>query len=217
MLVALDRQAVETDRASRRAPLPFVAQDEAPPDVEVAVEPEALVERSALAAVGPPERLAVALDGVDVPGRRVLELAQVRRGDPPAADDSDRRVGEGLDQRRHDVAGRLDAGVEEDDDRADRAPQADVRGRPVTEALARPDDLDRQPDRGVESPPARASCSALGRRPRRPRLVPSGACARRPARRPGEVVRPVRRDRARPSRGPTDGSSKRDGTLALDP
>ena len=95
MLVAFDGQAVEPDGPAGRAPLPLVAQDEAPPDVEVAVEAEPLVERAALGGVGAPERLEVALDGVDVAGRRVLEVAQVGRRDAPAAGDRDGRVIEG--------------------------------------------------------------------------------------------------------------------------
>ena len=71
--------------------LALVAQDQAPPDVEVPIEPEVLVERPAFGDVGPPERLHVALDRIDVAGRRVLELPEVVRNDPPPARDGDGR------------------------------------------------------------------------------------------------------------------------------
>ena len=45
-LPALEQQARNDDGATRRTPLPFVAKHEAPPDVEVAVEAEGLVERA---------------------------------------------------------------------------------------------------------------------------------------------------------------------------
>ena len=60
VLVSDERQVRERDRAAGGGgPLPFgIAQDEAPPDVEVAVEAEALVERAGCHVVRAPERLA---------------------------------------------------------------------------------------------------------------------------------------------------------------
>src|SRR6185436_4993913 len=55
MFVARSRE-LDRDRASRRGPIPGVTQHEAPPDVEVAVEAEALVERSPSHDVLAPER-----------------------------------------------------------------------------------------------------------------------------------------------------------------
>ena len=103
-----------------------------------------LVERPAAEDVVPPEGEQVALDRVDVAGRRILERAQVGRHDPPSPGDRDRRVVERAHQRRHDVADRLDARVEHDHDRRRRPAQADVQRGRVAESLARPDDLDRQ-------------------------------------------------------------------------
>ena len=77
VLVADSGQPIETDRAARRDVLAFVAEDEAPPDVEVPIEAEPLVERSPFDGVCATERSQVALDGVDIPRRCVLELAQV--------------------------------------------------------------------------------------------------------------------------------------------
>ena len=62
------RRDRDRDRAPRRALLALVAEDEAPPDVEVAVEAEALVERAARGRVGAAERDRVALDRGDVAG-----------------------------------------------------------------------------------------------------------------------------------------------------
>ena len=76
MLVA-GRGELDGDGAARRLPLSLVAQDQAPPDIEVAVEPEAFVEGSARDVVGAAEREAIALDRIDVPGRRLLEGPQV--------------------------------------------------------------------------------------------------------------------------------------------
>ena len=95
MLVAFDRQTVEPDGPAGRAPLPFVAKDEAPPDVEVAIEAEPLVERAAVGGVGATERLEIALDGVDIAGRCVVEMAQVGGRDAPSARDGHRRIVEG--------------------------------------------------------------------------------------------------------------------------
>src|SRR5689334_18773014 len=55
-MLVLDRGQLDGDRPTGRAPLPFVAQDEAPPDVEVAVEAELLVEWPAIGDVGAAER-----------------------------------------------------------------------------------------------------------------------------------------------------------------
>ena len=60
-----------------RLALARFAQDEAPPDIEVAIEAEPLVQRAALPEVGAPERHRVALHRVRVAGRSVLEPAQV--------------------------------------------------------------------------------------------------------------------------------------------
>ena len=81
------------------------------------------------------------------------------------------------DQRRHDVARRLDRGVEDDHDRGRRPPDPDVPGRAGPEPLARPDDLEPV----VQSSASAASCSAEGPSATTTNEVPSGACARRPA------------------------------------
>ena len=72
-----ERQVCQCDGTPRRRPLPLVTEDEAPPDVEVAVEAETFVERATRREVLPPERQAVGLDRVDLTRRRVLEVAQV--------------------------------------------------------------------------------------------------------------------------------------------
>ena len=77
MLVTDRRKPGHADRASWGPPLPFVAQDEAPPDVEVPIEAETLVEGAAADDVLAPEREEISLDGVDVTRRRILERAQV--------------------------------------------------------------------------------------------------------------------------------------------
>ena len=196
------RPASSTATARRGgAPLPFVAQDEAPPDVEVAVEAEPLVERAARRGVGAPERHGVALDRVDVARPARPRTCAGRRDTiphPPAT--RDRRVVEGADQRRDDVAGRLDARVEDDDDRSRRPPDADVErrrrgraarssGRPRSIAVAR-----------RSTAPSASSCSSDGASATTTTDVPSGACARRPrAPARGRPASPSRR--GRPSRG----------------
>ena len=70
----IDARSTTTSAPSRRRPRrprvvvdrKRVAQDEAPPDVEVPVEREVLVQRTARDVVRPPERLRVALDRDDV-------------------------------------------------------------------------------------------------------------------------------------------------------
>ena len=96
------------------------------------------------------------------------------------------------DERRHDVAGRLEARVQQDDDRAAGPPQADVRRRAVAQPRRRPDDLERRRPRAMASSAARLGV----RRPigddhdRRAvrRVGPE------PGERPRQVVRPVRGD-----------------------
>ena len=193
--VADDRQPGKADGTARRAPLPFVAQHKAPPDVEVPIEPEPLVERPTLDEVGAAEGLEIALDGVDVARRRVLELAQVRRDDPPPAGDRDRDVIEGTDQRRHDVAGRFDARVEQDDDGTGRPAHADVRRGGMAEALARPDDLSGEPrsrgrDQDLER---RALCVGWPIRDDHDRR-PIRCTGPQAGERPREIVGPVRGD-----------------------
>src|SRR5215210_8301965 len=85
MVVPGDRQVRKADRASGPPVFALVAQDQAPPDVEVAVEAEPLVERAPVCEVGPTEGNEVALDRVDVAGGCVLELPQIVRDDPPPA------------------------------------------------------------------------------------------------------------------------------------
>jgi hypothetical protein len=134
MLVA-DRRQVDGDRPTRWLLLALIAKDEAPPDVEVAVEPEAFVERATGRRVLPPERQGVAFDGVDVTGGRIVKAPKVVGDDPPAAGDADGRVLEGMNERADDVACRLDARVEDDDDRSDRAAEPGVERRRLTEPL----------------------------------------------------------------------------------
>ena len=78
MLVPLERQVVDRHGPTRRSPLTLVTEDEAPPDVEIAIEAEPLVERPSVGGVLAPEGLQIALDRVDVAGRGVAEVAQVR-------------------------------------------------------------------------------------------------------------------------------------------
>src|SRR3990172_2165968 len=103
------------DRPARASLLALVAQDQAPPDVEVAVEAEVLVERATGHVVGAPEGQAGALDSGHVAGPRLLEVAQIVRGDAPAAGHGHRRVRHGRDERRDHVPAGLDARVEQDD------------------------------------------------------------------------------------------------------
>ncbi len=132
---------VDRDGSPWRNPLPLVAQHEAPPDVEIPVEPEPLVEWPARGGIGASECHQVALDGVDVAGGRFGEGAQVVRHDAPPARDRDAVVVERPSQRRDDIACRLDARVHEDHHRPARPPQPDVQRRAVAQPLARPDDL----------------------------------------------------------------------------
>ena len=152
-----------------------------------------LVEGAASNHILAAERLAVALDRIDIAARRVAERAQVVRHDPPAAGHGDVRVVECSHEWRHDVAGGLHARIEQDHHRSRRPADADVRRSGVTEPLARPDRLDRE---------------SVGRL-RGPQLVERGVLGlgrsvgddhhRRPSRRTGtepsqgprEVVRPV--------------------------
>src|SRR5205814_8527278 len=73
-LMALQRKAGQLQGASGIHCHPFVAQDEAPPDIQIAIEPEMLVERPAVDVIGAPEPLDVAFDGVDVSGGGLLEV-----------------------------------------------------------------------------------------------------------------------------------------------
>src|SRR5260221_6023567 len=139
MLVLADRQAGETDGAPVCLPFAAVAQDQAPPDVQVPVEAEPLVEWSPLREVGTPERLAIALDRIDVTRGRVLECAEVTRHDPPPAYHRHLHVVQRPNQGRDDIPGRLDARIQQDRDASPGAAQADVRGRGVAEPLAAPD------------------------------------------------------------------------------
>src|SRR6476469_758493 len=84
VLVA-DRRNGHGHRPTRWAPLPLVAEDEAPPDVEVAIEPEMLVERASGFRVGASERERIALDGRGVAGRGVLERTKVGADDAEPA------------------------------------------------------------------------------------------------------------------------------------
>src|ERR1700741_5175801 len=107
MLVAR-RRDLDRNGPARRPPLPLVAEDEAPPQVEVPVEAEMLVDRAPLGRVSAPERDRVALDRGDVAGARLFEPAQIGASDPEATGDGDRLVVERPDERRDEVAGRLD-------------------------------------------------------------------------------------------------------------
>ncbi len=140
MLVADGRQ-VDRNRAARRPLFALVAQDEAPPDIEVAVEPEPLVERAAIGRVAAPEGHRVALDRVDVTGRRLAEFSEVVADETPATGDRDRRILERREERCHDVPGRLDARVEDDDRRRRRAPDADVDRSSLPQPRRRSHDL----------------------------------------------------------------------------
>ena len=75
--MALEGQAGQLQGASGILCHPFVAQDEAPPDIQIAIEPEMLVERPAVDVIGAPESLDVAFDGVDVSGGSLREMPQI--------------------------------------------------------------------------------------------------------------------------------------------
>src|SRR4051812_43766052 len=163
MLEALRRQ-VDGDGPTSGPPLPFVAEDQAPPDVEVAVEPEPFVEGTALDRVGPPEGLGVSLDGIDVARGCRVEPAEVGRSDPPSPGDRDRVVVERADERRDDVAGREDARVHHDHDRSARAADPDVQRRGLAQPFARPDGLDRWTVGGLAGAEIEESRLLTGRR-----------------------------------------------------
>src|SRR5439155_2991909 len=91
MLVTRRRNR-DGDGATGNAFLPFVAEDQAPPDVEVAVEPEPFVDRTARRGVATPEREHVALDRGDVARRCLLELAEVVADDPEPAGHAHARI-----------------------------------------------------------------------------------------------------------------------------
>jgi hypothetical protein len=124
-----------------------VPEYEAPPDVQVPVEREVFVERPAGDVVRPPERLRVALDRDHVhgPRRRLLEPAQVVGDQAERAGDRDHRVVQRFHQRADQVARGLDTRIDEDDDGRRRPADPGIQGRGVAEAVAGPDDLDRDP------------------------------------------------------------------------
>ena len=141
MLVA-DCRDRDRDRSPRPPPLPLVAEDQAPPDVEIAVEAEPLVDRASGGSVGAAKGDRIALDRGDVARSGVLEVTEVRTADPEPTGDPYGRILQRPDKRSDDVARRLDRGVEDQDDRAGRPSDRDVPGRSGPEPLARPDDLD---------------------------------------------------------------------------
>ena len=131
---------------------------------------------------------------------------------PPAT--PTRRVVEGANQRRDDVAGRLDARVEDDDDRRrSRAGSRCSSAAPCpSRSLVRTTSIAGRPAAAEGA----ASCSADGPSATTTIDVPSGPCARRPAsarsRSAGQSVA-TRTTVATP----VAGSSSRDGTASLDP
>ena len=170
VLVPDGGQPIETDRAARRRLFAFVAQDEAPPDVEVPIEAEPLVERPTLR--GSPRDETRSGSPRWRRHRRPVRPRTCAglRDDPPATGHRHGLVVEGADQGRHDVAGRFDARVEQDDDRGAGTPDTDVGRGGVAQALARPDDLDRElrVARSARSAPAPRPARRTARR-RRPR------------------------------------------------
>src|SRR5205823_6158818 len=106
-------------------------------DVRVPVEPEMRVEGANLAQDVTPHREAVALDGVHVARRCLVELTQVFRGDAERPRDPYAPITERCEQRRDQVSGRLDGRVEEDRDLAAGTPQPQVDGVRPTQPLAR--------------------------------------------------------------------------------
>ena len=62
-----------------------------------------------------PDGQAVALDGIHLPGRCIIELAAVAAGDAPRPGETDPGIVEGGEQRAQEVAGGLQRGVEQDD------------------------------------------------------------------------------------------------------
>src|ERR1700741_2720473 len=103
MLVAR-RRDLDRDGPARRPPLPLVAEDEAPPEVEVPVEAEMLVDRAPLGRVSAPELNRIALDAGAVAGACLLEPAQIGASHPEAAGDGDPLLVERPDERRDKVA-----------------------------------------------------------------------------------------------------------------
>jgi len=150
MLMPFGGDVGNPQRASGLARLPRIAKDEAPPDVEVPVEPEALVQWASFGGVGPAEREQIALDRVDVACGRVLEGPQVGRADTPSARDGDGGVIERSRERRDDVPGGFDAGVHQHDDGRGGAPYPDIGGGPLPEPLGRPYDFQIAPDEAIE-------------------------------------------------------------------
>ena len=209
VLVADRRDVGDADRAPRPVPLPGIAQHEAPPDVEVPIEPEPFVERPALSGVVPTEREQVALDGVDVAWRRILERPQVGRRDAPSTGDGYGGVIQGADERRDHVAGRFDARVHEHDHGRGCAPEPDIGGRALAQPFARPDDVDPAVGQSVE---LQTSPRPTVRPPTTTIDVPSGEVARSdPTARSRSVGQSVAISTTVAS--PTGGSSKRDGTF----
>jgi len=84
----------------------------------------------------PPERHAVALHGVDLRSRVVVEvLHRPRSADAVGRRDPDPGPLEHLQQRRRKIAGRLGAGIEDHDHLARRRPQPGVDGGSETARL----------------------------------------------------------------------------------
>ena len=197
-----------------------VAQDEAPPDVEVAVEAEALVERTARDGVRAAERQQVALDRVDVAGRRVLEPAQVVRDDAPTRRrprPSGRRGRRRAASTTSPVGSTLVSRTMTTGPCARRIPMFSAAPWPSRVLVRTTSTSIGESDAAASDSMASSasSCSGDGPSATMTTDVPAGALAVRPSS-PGEVVREVRRDETTVAI-PLGASSRRDGTLALDP
>jgi len=141
VLVADRRRIGDPEGPPRTSTLAAVAQHQAPPDVEIAVQPKALIEEAALDQVGAPKGQGKALDRVDIARRSILEAAHVIRDEAPTSGDRDTRVVERPDERTDQVADGLDARVEQDDDGGNGPTHPRVGGRRVAEPLTRPHHL----------------------------------------------------------------------------
>ena len=141
VLVAHGRHVWHDKGPPGRPALALVPQHETPPDVEIPVEAELLVERPAGAEVSPPEGQAVARDRVRVRARSVLEMAEIGRSQAPWSGHPNAGIGQGSGERADKVARGFDAGVQEDDDGPDRPPDPGIEHGGVTEASTRPHDL----------------------------------------------------------------------------
>src|SRR2546423_370712 len=102
-------------------------------DVEVAVEPVALVEAADLEQDVASDPCAVPLDRLGLAARDLVEVFEVRGAEPPRSHQADAGIAERSGQRTKEIAGDLDRAVQHEDHAASR----DARERVARRAFAK--------------------------------------------------------------------------------